>query len=273
MGIGATCALHFDRLGFRVFATVRREQDAENLKRQASERLTPVLCDVTDSAMIEDLRRTITRETGDAGLAGLVNNAGIACSSPLEIIPLDVFRMQFEVNVFGPLAITQALLPLLRQGRGRVVNMSSMSGRVTMPMLGAYAASKHALESLSDALRIELAPWGIPVSVIEPGAIATPIWTRSAVASKKCLEKIPEESVGLYAQLIHAMTRISAKAGEGAIPPERVARAVEHALTVKRPRTRYLVGRDAKLMAYLMQPLPDRLRDWIIIRMLHRYSH
>ena len=153
-GIGKACALELDRRGFRVFAGVRSESAAQELQAQASARLTPVRIDVTDAASIAAAAETIARSVGDAGLAGLVNNAGIAVSGPLEIVPIDALRRQLEVNVIGPVAVTRSLLPLLRKARGRVVNMSSISGGVAAPYLGPYSASKFAMEAITDTLRL-----------------------------------------------------------------------------------------------------------------------
>ncbi len=267
-GIGNYCAHHFDQLGFRVFATVRNASDAEKLKEEASNRLIPVMCDVTDAAMIEDMRRRIEIETEESGLAGLVNNAGIVCIAPVEIVPIDAFRKQLEVNVVGTVAVTQTLLPLLRLGNGRVVNMSSTSGRMAWPMFGLYAASKFAVEALSDALRMELAPWGIHVSAIEPGSTATGIWSRSFAYRDQLLDTVPESSVGLYRQFIQSACDMAAGAGKQGISPAYVARAVEHALTSRRPKARYLVGMDARFVDYVFRPLPDRVRDWVVFRLL-----
>ena len=188
-GIGAACALALDKLDFRVFAGVRKRADGEALQAQASAKLTPVELDITNSNEIAAALKTIAGEVGDAGLTGLVNNAGIGVVGPLEIVSLDELRRQFEVNVIGLIAVTQALLPLLRKARGRVVNMSSIAGRAAMPYMGPYAASKHALEALSDALRIELQHTGVRVSVIEPGASAgagptPPVTARTSCAAK-----------------------------------------------------------------------------------------
>src|SRR5574341_29762 len=170
-GIGEACALYLDELGYRVFAGVRRPSDGETLKAKASARLTPVVMDVTDVASIDRAVETVKQAVGSVGLAGLVNNAGIGVGGPLEVVPLADLRKQFEVNVIGQVAVTQAFLPLLRQGRGRIVNMGSIAGRVVMPFMGPYSASKFALEALTDAMRLEFQPWGIQVSIVEPGAI------------------------------------------------------------------------------------------------------
>ena len=165
-GIGRACALHLAALGLQVFAGVRRAEDGAALQAASSARLTPMLLDVADETSIRAATDTITAAVGEAGLAGLVNNAGIGVAGPLEFLPLAEFRTQLEVNVTGQLAVTQALLPLLRQGRGRIVNMGSIGGRIAAPFVGPYSASKFALEALTDALRMELRPWGLHVAIV-----------------------------------------------------------------------------------------------------------
>src|SRR3954471_14417569 len=160
-GIGATCAAHLSSLGFRVFAGVRKPEDAERAREAGHE---PLTIDVTDPESI----RSAVEQVGDAPLSGLVNNAGIAVAGPLEFIPIDEFRRQLDVNVVGQVAVTQAFLPALRRSRGRVVFVGSIAGRSALPFLGAYAASKFAVEAVTDALRVELRPWGIDVAVVEP---------------------------------------------------------------------------------------------------------
>jgi NAD(P)-dependent dehydrogenase (short-subunit alcohol dehydrogenase family) len=199
----------------------------------------------------------------------LVNNAGIAIGSPLELIPLEQLRRQLEVNVVGQIAVTQALLPWLRQARGRIVNMGSIAGRSTIPMMGPYSASKHALEALTDALRLELYSWGIEVSIIEPGAIATPIWDKSLKTSSEIQGEIPVEAKGLYDAAAQRIRDAVGRAADRAIPAEAVVRAVLHALTARRPKTRYLVGADAKVRAIMLRWLPDRLQDWILKKALN----
>ncbi|MFW6079639.1 MAG: SDR family oxidoreductase [Gemmatimonadota bacterium] len=270
-GIGRTTALHLDRRGMRVFATVRREEDADSLRRDASDRLRPLFLDVTDGESIAATVDAVTRAVGDAGLDGLVNNAGIAVGGPLELLPIDAFRRQFEVNVVGQLAVTQAVLPAIRRARGRIVNVGSVAGRATLPLVGAYAASKHALEAMTDALRMELRHWGVQVAIVEPGAVRTPIWERSVAAVERMLARLPERARSLYGPLIDGIMEFALRSAETGIPPERVAKAIEHALTVARPRTRYLIGRDARARA-LLQKLPDRLRDRIIAARLRRLT-
>jgi NAD(P)-dependent dehydrogenase (short-subunit alcohol dehydrogenase family) len=210
----------------------------------------------------------VQRVVGEAGLGGLVNNAGIAIGSPLEVIPLSQLRKQFEVNVIGLIAVTQAFLPLLRRGRGRIVNMGSIAGRGTIPLLGPYSASKHALEALTDALRMELQPWGIQVSIIEPGAIATPIWEKSDKVAGDLEASASEEAKALYGEAVIRIREAVAQSAKRAISPDAVVRAVHHALTASCPHTRYLVGADAKVRAWMVKWLPDRIQDrllaWIL---------
>jgi NAD(P)-dependent dehydrogenase (short-subunit alcohol dehydrogenase family) len=265
-GIGRACALHLDKLGFDVFAGVRKEADGERLREEASGRLVPLPLDVTDQASIEAAADKVAGSVGDRGLAGLVNNAGITVSAPLEFVPIDELRKQLEVNVIGQVAVTQAYLSMLRKARGRVVNVSSIGGRVALPFLGPYAASKFAIEGLSDSLRRELRPWGIEVSVIEPGSVATPIWEKGVAAADALIERFPPEAQALYGKAVASMRKAAAEAGNRGLPPEQVARTVEHALTARRPKTRYLVGRDAKMRARIARIVPDRAFDRLIAR-------
>lgn len=265
-GIGAACALHLDRLGWRVFAGVRKQGDAEALRAQGSARLTPISLDVTDTVSISTAAGAVAGAVGAAGLAGLVNNAGIVVPGPIEFLPLPDLRRQLEINVVGQVAVTQAFLALIRAGHGRIVNMGSISGRMATPFTGAYSASKFALEALTDALRLELQPWGISVSIIEPSAVATPIWEKSAKTAEAMLGSASPETLVLYAEAIEAVKKTAAHAAEGAIDPVEVARAVEHALTASRPRTRYLVGREAKMRAAMALLVPDRVRDNLVAK-------
>ncbi len=267
-GIGEACALYLDELGYRVFAGVRRLSDGEALKAKASVRLTPVLLDVTDLASIDRAAETVKAAVGSAGLAGLVNNAGIAVGGPLEVVPLADLRKQFEVNVIGQVAVTQALLPLLRQGRGRIVNMGSIAGRATMPFMGPYSASKFSLEALTDAMRMELRPWGIHVSIVEPGAIASRIWDKAGHAADQMEAAASAEAKAHYGEAVARVREVVARAAQRAIPARVVAEAVAHALSAARPKTRYLVGLDARFRAMLAAWLPDRVQDWLLKRIL-----
>jgi len=269
-GIGQACALRLDQQGWRVFAAVRREDDGRRLQAQASRRLRPVLLDVTDGPGIGAAVRDVEAAVGPGGLQGLVNNAGVAVGGPLEFISLDRFRWQFEVNVVGLLQVTQAFLPLLRTGRGRIVNIGSIAGRVTSPMVGPYCASKHAVEALTDALRLELAPWGLHASVVEPGVVATPIWDKGLREMDAELARLPAGALARYDLLFRAFRRVLSVASRRGVAPESVARRVEHALTSPRPRHRYLVGRDARLRLAAQTILPRRWMDALIQRVLRQ---
>lgn len=264
-GIGLACALHLDRLGFDVVAGVRKGTDGAAVCAAASPRLSAVLLDVASGDSIAAAMAEVAARVGASGLAGLVNNAGIAVAGPLEILPIDELRTQLEVNVIGLVAVTQAALPLLRRGHGRIANIGSISGRMAMPVLGPYAASKFAVEALTDSLRVEVQPWGIEVALIEPGAVATPIWDKGRTAGAALKQRVPPAAYALYAEAIARLERAAARADRDAVPPEDVARAVEHALTAPRPRTRYLVGKTVRIQA-LIARLPDRLRDRLLTR-------
>ena len=264
-GIGRATALLLDRSGFQVFAGVRRSEHGEALRRQASERLTPILLDVTDPRSIEAAVRSVADELGGRALAGLVNNAGIDIAGPLETSSIAEVRSQFEVNVIGLLAVTQAFLPLLRQGRGRVVNIGSVLGRLAIPLMGAYSASKFALEGLTDAFRIELRPWGIRVSLIEPGPVATPLWSKTHLLAGMNAERV-DAAGKLYSTANAAAHAAFTKFGQSGISPDKVAAKVFEALTARNPKPRYLVGRDAKALSLLAAVVPDRIRDRMLMK-------
>ncbi|MBI4003244.1 MAG: SDR family oxidoreductase [Nitrospira defluvii] len=263
-GIGAACARHLDARGFTVWAGVRRKEDGDELARLTSTRLRVLILDVTEPESIAAAGRTLTEVVGETGLSGLVNNAGISIAGPLELLPLSDVRTQFEVNVIGVLGVTQTLLPLLRKGRGRIVNISSIAGRASTPFLGAYCSSKFALEAMSDALRLELAPWGIAVSLVEPGAVQSQIWRRATMSATRMLDGVAPELFRLYEQPLSRMQNVITRAATRAIPAEVVARAVAHALTASRPHVRYLVGKDARFRAWLKWILPDRAQDRLL---------
>jgi NAD(P)-dependent dehydrogenase (short-subunit alcohol dehydrogenase family) len=261
-GIGEAAALHLRELGFDAVAAVRKDEDAERL---AGLGLRTVKLDVTDTDSIASARD----ELGDGPLTGLVNNAGIAVAAPLEFLPLDQLRHQLEVNLIGQLAVTQRFLPALRAGRGRIVNVSSIGGRVALPLVGAYHASKFALEAISDTLRRELLSQGVDVIVIEPGGVKTPIWRKGDELAAELTAELPPEGRRLYGDLIAAIRKQTTKiATETGVEPRVVAEAIGQALTARRPRARYLVGRDAKVRAPVAAVLPDRLMDRIVARTL-----
>lgn len=254
-GIGAACAVAFQKAGYFVYAGVRKAEDAPP-------GLTPLILDVTNAAQIAAAADQVAK----AGhpLRVLVNNAGIAVEGPLEFVDLDAFRRQFEVNVFGQLAVTQAFLPALRASKGRIINMSSIGGRSAAPFLGPYISSKFALEGLSDTLRLELASHGVNVIVVQPGTILTPIWEKSPAVSGRAFN-LSAEGEKVYGEAANKMVRAIRGSLKRGIPPERVAEVVLHASEHPTPKARYLVGADAKLRARLGL-LPDRQRDRMFLR-------
>ena len=266
-GIGEAVVERLAELGCLVFAGVRTEADASRWRAVAGDRIHPLQLEVTDSATITAAAGEIRRVLAGRALTGLVNNAGIAVAGPMEFLPVAELRRQLEVNVIGQVAVTQALLPLLRESRGRIVNIGSIAGRSALPMTGAYAASKHALEAITDSLRVELVPAGVDVIIIEPGVIATPIWDTSIKSAEGILAQMPRQAIEYYGRIIEAVKERAAGGTTKGLPPRVVADVVVHALTASNPRTRYLVGRDAKARA-LFQRLPDRWRDGIIARRL-----
>jgi NAD(P)-dependent dehydrogenase (short-subunit alcohol dehydrogenase family) len=266
-GSGRACALLLDARGFRVFAGVRKDEDAAAVRRLASDRLTPLLLDVTDTASIAAAQERVATALGGAGLAGLVNNAGIGISGPLELLPPEEVRAVFEVNVFGLLAVTQAFVPLLKQGQGRLMNIGSVGGRITMPFAGALTASKYAVESLSDALRLELRPWGVHVVLIEPGSIHTEAVEKVARQGERLAAELTKHGHPWHGAALAHFTAIMAERERGGSPPEVVAQAVLRALTAARPRTRYPVGAHAHLLLTLATLLPDRTLDLLRLRL------
>jgi NAD(P)-dependent dehydrogenase (short-subunit alcohol dehydrogenase family) len=260
-GIGAACAQFLAKKGLRVFATVRKQSDADRITAAGGLHLTPVFLEVTDAASIATATRTVEAALNGAGLAGLVNNAGVSVDVPLECVDIGALRHQLEVNAIAPVAVTQAFLPMLRRAHGRIVNVSSINGRVATPLSGPYCMSKFALEAFTDCLRQELADWGMHVVAVEPGAIDTAIWDKgrqddwSAGASTQHLD--------LYGKAYDAFRRFSERNAAAAISCDAVSQAIFHALTAKTPRTRYLVGRDARVYGLLARLCPASVTDWL----------
>jgi NAD(P)-dependent dehydrogenase (short-subunit alcohol dehydrogenase family) len=255
-GIGRACATHLAALGFEVLAGVRRPEDAPP-------GLEAIKLDVTSETDV-----AAAAERVGARLAALVNNAGIAISGPVEGVPVAEWRRQLEVNLVGQVAVTQALLPALIDARGRIVNMSSIGGRNALPMFGPYSASKFALEAVTDSLRREVAPLGVKVVSVQPGGIATPIWDKGFADADRVLDAMPADVRRRYDGLIAVMRREAERAGRDGLPPEAVAAVVGRALLAHRPRTRYLVGRDAKVQAAVSRLLPGRAFDALLRRAL-----
>jgi len=265
-GIGRACALRLARNGFRVFAGYRDEADGASLTAEATGQLEPLPIDVTDAAQVASAAGAVEEAVGAEGLWGLVNNAGIPVPGPVESLPIDDLRRQLEVNLVGQVAVTQALLPSLRRARGRVLNMTSVGGRVATPFMGAYNASKFGLEGISDALRRELAGVGVDVCAVEPGSIATAIWDRGREHADGVVVGMSAEARAAYGDDLRAALDTASKTGERGMEPDKVARTVEHALTVGRPRPRYVVGADARGMILLQSVLPTRVFDRLMLR-------
>jgi NAD(P)-dependent dehydrogenase (short-subunit alcohol dehydrogenase family) len=266
-GIGRATALALVGRGWKVFAGVRREEDAESLRAASgSERLVPVMLDVTSPEQIAAAAERIAAES-ENGLHGLVNNAGIAVPGPLETLPLDQLRRQLEVGLVSYLAVTQAMLPQVRGAGGRVVFLSSIGGRMAIPLNGAYHVAKFGTEAIGDVFRQELAKWGIRVAIIEPGSIDTPIWERGQANADEVLAASPETQ-RLYGAAIERFREVVRQTAARGIPPERVAKAIVHALESRRPRSRYLVGLDAKVQARVVPLIPTPVLDRVVGRQL-----
>jgi NAD(P)-dependent dehydrogenase (short-subunit alcohol dehydrogenase family) len=263
-GIGSATVRRLDELGWQVFAGVRSPQAREKLARGPGS-VTPIELDLTDDASIASAEQQVSDKLAGEGLHGLVNNAGIIVQGPLELVPREALRRQFEVNVIGQVAVTQAFLPMLRSAGGRVVNIGAASGRVTVPMLGPISASKTALESLTDALRMELKHQGVRVSIIEPGALETEIFDKAAEAGRRDGYAGNGDAQRLYGKAIEAMTEVLAQ--QKTSPVDGVVKAIVRALTERNPASRYVVGRDASQLL-MLRKLPEGLRDRLLMSTL-----
>ncbi len=266
-GIGAATCRHLAGLGFDVLAGVRREEDAA-LVESWSTRIRAQRLDVTDPDQVAALVTAVTTAPGP--LRALVNNAGVAVVGPVEALTVEDWREQLEVNVLGQVAVTRTLLPRLIDNQGRIVMMSSVGGRVAGPLFGPYSASKFAIEAVTDVLRREVGSLGVRVVAIEPGAIATPIWERGRLAGDHRWAAVEPEVRHRYAQLVEAVRGLADQSSRDGLPPEAVALVVGRALTAHRPRTRYLVGKDAVAQAWLGRLLPDRAMDALVRRAMLR---
>ena len=269
-GIGRATALRLAASGHHVFAGVRKDADGAALAEAAIGGLMPVILDVTDMEQISSAVKTIADHVGDAGLFGLVNNAGIGVFGPLELIPVEQFRHQLEVNVTGQLAITQAALPLLRRGRGRIVMIGSIGARFTPPFVGPLAASKSTLATMSDALRQELAPWDIDVTLVEPGSIRSEAVGKLESDALGVLSNATQDGRALYENAFLELVRFFAGIHEKGSSPDVVAETVEHALHTRRPRSRYLSGKNARRMAMTARLLPVPVQDALRRRLAHQ---
>lgn len=265
-GIGLETARYLKAKGFQVFAGVRKKEEAMSQEQDIG-RIIPICLDVTRAEDIKEAVTLIESHTGAAGLSGLVNNAGVPAGGPMEFIRVETVRRVMEVNLMGAISMTQAFLPMIRRGKGRIINVSSISGRIAFPFVGPYAASKFALEAFSDSLRVELKPWSIPVSVIEPGDVATPIWEKTGPIINADSATFPSAAQRQYGPIFQKINAIKIHG----IPPATVAQKIHHALTVKWPKARYLIGSDAKIAA-VIACLPATIRDFIIRQFLPPYG-
>ncbi len=268
--------MYLARQGYTVLAGVRKDADGEVLSQAARAagtggNLQPILIDVADAESIRLAAVKVAELSGAQGLCGLINNAGIVVVGPVEFVELNEWRRQFEVNVFGQIAVTQTMLPLLRQhvsqrgaGSARIVTIGSIAGRITQPILAPYCASKHAIEAINDAMRFELRSQGIEVSLIEPGAIKSEIWRKAEETAASAPTDSPARK--LYGKVIDAISETAKKSASNAISADRVAEAVHRCLTRRRPPTRIVIGRDARAAAVLKRLVPDRWLDAILTR-------
>jgi NAD(P)-dependent dehydrogenase (short-subunit alcohol dehydrogenase family) len=256
-GIGADAAALIAREGFVAFAGVRNAADAARVTT-LHDRIRPLTLDVTDADSVDAAARTV-RESG-LTLRGVVGNAGIAVAGPLEFLPLDEIRRQFEVNVFGALAVAKAFLPQLRASRGRLAFVGSISGRLSVPFIAPYSASKFALRAFADGFRVELRPAGIAVSLIEPGSVKTPIWQKGRDSRDGLLAQLGPQALEHYGDQVEAVFAQTAREERAGMPVERVSRAILHALTAAKPRATYLLGGSARAGSVVAM-LPPALRD------------
>lgn len=264
-GIGKATALFLDELGFKVFAGVRKEADGEALMQAASDRLTPILLEVTDAKSIVAAVSAVEQATS-GGLFSLINNAGLSLNGPLELLPVADMKQLLDVNVLGVLATTKAFIPLLREHRGRLININSGHGLLAIPDKSVYAASKFALQAISDSLRLELKPFGVSVSYLVVGKVDTAVLGKIEADRAKMIAAADPELANLYAPLLEFFD--NEVKGLPGIPPSEVAKVVAEALTAKRPKPRYLIGPGAKKMKNLAR-LPVGLRDRLMYQAIY----
>lgn len=265
-GIGAAIVAELDRLGHDVYAGVRDDVAAARVVERSSSRVVPLMLDVTDADQVAAAGETVRRSVGRYGLDGLVNNAGISLGGPVEFLPLDEWRQQFEVNVFGQVAVTQCLLPALRTARGRIVFIGSVAAMVSSPLGAPYGASKHAIAAVVQSLRAEVAPWGIAVSEVDPGAVRTAIWEKGAETVDRVKELVGQEALELYGSAIDRLDKAIDEFATNAPGPEKVVGATRRALFDRNPKPRYPAGTDARLVALGVRILPERVLTAVLER-------
>jgi NAD(P)-dependent dehydrogenase (short-subunit alcohol dehydrogenase family) len=256
-GIGRATALEFARRGHEVFAAARRADELDRLSA-AEERIDAIPMDVTDRVSVASAVTRVDELTKGYGIDVLINSAGYALGGPVEVLSGDAVEHQFQTNVFGLLDVTRAFLPQMRsRGSGRIVNVSSVVGRVAFPGMGVYAATKFALEALSDALRMELAPFGVKVILIEPGFVKTDI----GVASQRQAAEFPQAPDGYEEMIERVREFVGKQVTENGIPAERVGRQIVEAAEARNPRARYLLPVSSKALVHLMSALPSGAAD------------
>jgi NAD(P)-dependent dehydrogenase (short-subunit alcohol dehydrogenase family) len=267
-GMGAATARQLARQGFHVLAGVRRDQDADAIRSPGIE---PVIVDITNPDHIESLAHRVRADPRGRVLRALVNNAAVQANVPIEVLAIQEWRRMFEVNLFGQVAVTQALLPALLESKGRVLNISSVGGTIAMATYGPYAATKFAFEAVSDALRRELAPHGVDVIVIRPGAVRTEMLGRAIAAADGLVSAMTPDQNRRYGALVQAVNRQAMASTESGMSADAAASMIARAVTVRRPRTRYPVGRDAAVITRMVRFLPDRALDRITVAALRPY--
>src|SRR6201992_82270 len=260
-GMGAATAKELARRGFHVLAGVRRDVDADALRTEGIE---PQILDITVDSDVAAIVDRVARDPLGRPLRALVNNAGISVNAPVEVLPIAEWRRQFEVNLFGHVAMIQALLPSLRRSSGTVVNISSVGGKVALPTYPAYAGTKFALEALSDSMRREVNHLGVKVVVVEPGAVKTEMAQRGVATAERRKAAMTADQLERYGDLIDAMSNLARSCDTDGVPAERAAKVIANAATAPRPRTRYTVGRDAALLARLSPVISDRFLDRVV---------
>ncbi|MEH2361843.1 SDR family oxidoreductase [Nostoc sp.] len=263
-GVGQATALLLDKKGYRVFAAVRKEKDAESLKRNASENLTTILMDVTKTEEIKFAADIVSKAVDNEGLIGLVNNAGLLLDGPVEYVAIEDLRWQFEVNVFGQIAVTQAFLPLIRKAKGRIVNIGSVGGKISSPFISSLCASKFALEAFTDALRMELDPWGIEVILVEPGSIASAAPDKVEESFQKNFANMSSEAKAMYGDAYKFFVEGLIRSNRTGLQPEKVADTILEALEASKPKTRYFLSKyqtSLMLNLILKKFLSDRSFD------------
>ena len=265
-GVGRATALLLSQSGFQVLGVVRNEADANELRQQDPQHIHPVLIELRDQDSIREATEFAARKTGEDGLSGLVNCAAMLHCGPLEYFPRDLWFEQYDVNLFGPMALTRELLPLLRRASGRIVNIGAVGGGIALPFYGAIASSKIGFEAVNDCLRRELHPFGIHVSIIEPGGIATPANKKMRDSVTRFLQDLEPKGKERYGEAMEAFSQWAYDMHQHNLKPEKVAAAVLKALEARRPRTRYRLGWDSKSSALIMKLLPDRVFDKIILK-------